>query len=69
MGTKFFAPHPFTAPNMNMQARAQGAGSYLGRADAQGAAKALSNAMALYKAHGAKPMTGTAAYPKGPKGV
>jgi hypothetical protein len=64
VGTKFFAPKQFTAPGLNLQARAQGAGSYAGRADATGAAKDIAAAQALYKAHAAKPMTRGAAYPK-----
>ncbi len=64
MGTKLFAPRPINPGNMNLQARAQGAGAYAGRMEAGNAAKDIAAAQALYKAHAFKPQTRGAAYPK-----
>lgn len=50
-----------------MAARAIGASNYAGRVSAGGASKDIAAAMALAKAHGFKPQTRGAAYPKGPK--
>lgn len=67
MGTKFFAQKPIQPANTNLTARAIGAGAYAGRAAGGAANKDIGAAMAMYKAHGFKPQTGSAAYPKGPK--
>jgi hypothetical protein len=64
MGTRFFAPKAINPGNMNLQARAQGADAYAGRAAAGGAAKDIAAAQALYKAHAFKPQQRGAAYPK-----
>ena len=66
VGTKFFAPKQFSAPGLNLQARAQGAATGMQRGEAIGAAKDIAAAQALYKAHANKPQQRSAAYPKGP---
>jgi hypothetical protein len=71
MGTAFFQaggkPKAMMGSNLNMEARAIGAGSYAARGAAAGASKDLGAAMAINKAGALKPGKRSAAYPKGPK--
>jgi hypothetical protein len=69
VGSKFFAAKPpsIGPSNLNMEARAIGAGSYGARSAGGAANKDIGAAMALYKAHAFKPSQRSAAYPKGPK--
>jgi hypothetical protein len=70
MGSKYFnSTHgPRIAPtSMNIAARAFGSSNFSGRAAAGAAVKDLGAAAGFNKAGANKKLSGTSAYPKGPK--
>lgn len=71
MGTSFFKgagkPGAIGGGPQSMEARAGGAPAYAAVRAASGAQKSLGAALAANKGGAHKPLTGSAAYPKGPK--
>jgi hypothetical protein len=70
MGSSNFKPAKpgsTTPKSYNLEARALGAPGYTGHGDMMAAQKDLGAAAALNKSAVGKKLTGTSAYPKGPK--